>query len=426
MDIQDKLPKEFTDYTRGLMGEELFSHFVQSFDQDVPTSIRINRRKCSEPELSDFIGEGERVGWCDDGFYLPSRPAFTFDPRLHAGFYYVQEASSMFLFRVLRQLIDKPVAMLDMCAAPGGKSTTALAALPEGSSLVCNEPIRTRANILAENIQKWGVGNVMVTNNYPKDIAKSKMTFDVILCDVPCSGEGMFRKDEGAINEWSTQKVCQCASLQREIVAEAWKCLKDNGVLIYSTCTFNAHEDEENVEWICRELGAEPIEIETREDENIVGSLVSNIDLPVYRFIPGVARGEGLFMAVLRKGKEAISQGETVSSKKDSFKKKSDGRLHILYDGIPEGERKGKDIIPPHSLALSVDFDPKSYPVVEVDLDTAINYLRREAIVLPEGSPRGFVVIAYQGARLGFVKNIGNRANNLYPQEWRIKTTHVR
>lgn len=422
MDIQDKLPRDFADYTRGLMGEELYSKFINAFNQEVPTSIRINRRKCSETELVDLIGDGKRVGWCDDGYYLTRRPAFTFDPRLHAGWYYVQEASSMFLFRVLRQLVSEPIDMLDMCAAPGGKSTTALAALPEGSRLVCNEPIRTRANILAENIQKWGVGNAMVTNNYPKDIAKSKMAFDVILCDVPCSGEGMFRKDEGAIGEWSTQKVSQCASLQREIVAEAWKCLNDNGILIYSTCTFNAHEDEENVEWICRELGAEPIVIETREGENIMGSLVGDIDLPVYRFIPGVARGEGLFMAVVRK---TSVQGDGEMQKKDSSRKKVDSRLHVLFDGIPEGERKGKVIIPPQALALSVDFDPKSYPVVEVDLDTAINYLRREAIVLPEGSPLGFVVIAYQGARLGFAKNIGNRANNLYPQEWRIKSTHI-
>lgn len=443
MDIRDKLPKDFTDYTRGLMGEALFSRFVNAFSQDVPTSIRINRRKCSEAELADLVGDGERVGWCDDGYYLPTRPAFTFDPRLHAGWYYVQEASSMFLSRVLRQLVSEPVAMLDMCAAPGGKSTTAIAALPEGSRLVCNEPIRTRANILAENIQKWGVGNVMVTNNYPKDIARAKMMFDVILCDVPCSGEGMFRKDEAAIGEWSMQKVNQCASLQREIVAEAWKCLKDGGILVYSTCTFNAHEDEENVDWICRELGAEPIEIETREGENILGSLVEGIDLPVYRFIPGVARGEGLFMAVMRKGDNSHSQDEEFSGKprvegfssktkeeksagKKTFsKKKGDSRLNVIYDGIPEGERKGKDIIPPHALALSVDFDAKSYPIVEVDLHTAISYLRREAIVLPEDAPRGFVAIAHRGARLGFAKNIGNRANNLYPQEWRIRTSHV-
>lgn len=423
MDIKDKLPKDFTDYTRRLMGEELYERFLLSFDQDVPTSIRINRRKCSEAELVDLVGEGERVGWCDDGYYLPNRPAFTLDPRLHAGWYYVQEASSMFLFRVLRQLVSQPVNMLDMCAAPGGKSTTALAALPEGSRLMCNEPIRTRANILAENIQKWGVGNVMVTNNYHKDIARSQMMFDVILCDVPCSGEGMFRKDEGAIGEWSNSKVRQCASLQREIVAEAWKCLKDNGILVYSTCTFNVYEDEENVAWICRELGAEPIEIETRQGENILGSLVDNIDLPVYRFIPGVARGEGLFMAVVRK---KSFNGEENVPKGNSSRKKSSGGLHVIYDGIPEGERKGKDVIPPHALALSVGFDPKSYPVVDVDLDTAINYLRRESIVLPESCPRGFVVIAYQGARLGFAKNIGNRANNLYPQEWRIKTTHVK
>lgn len=405
------------------MGEERFARFLDAFGHDAPTSIRINRRKCSEEDLRDIIGdEGECVKWCDEGYYLPSRPAFTFDPRLHAGWYYVQEASSMFLYRVLRQLVSEPVAMLDMCAAPGGKSTTALAALPEGSSLVCNEPIRTRANILAENIQKWGWGNVTVTNNYPKDIARSGMKFDVVLCDVPCSGEGMFRKDEAAIGEWSVQNVKQCADLQREIVAEAWKCLNDNGILIYSTCTFNAHEDEENVAWICSELGATPIVISTNGDEGITGSLVEGIDLPVYRFIPGLTMGEGLFMAVMRKG-ESLSTEE--GSPRNS-RKKNDSRLRILYDGIPEGERKGKDIIPPHALALSVDFDSTKYPVVEVDYSTAINYLRREAIVLSPDAPRGYVVVAYQGARLGFAKNIGNRANNLYPQEWRIKSSHIK
>lgn len=423
-----QLPKEFVEYSRRLMGDELFSKFSESLSGEQPTSIRINRRKCSEQQLSDLIGNGEKVAWCSDGYYLPRRPAFTSDPRLHAGWYYVQEASSMFLHRVISQLVKHPVEMLDMCAAPGGKSTTALAALPDGSHLVCNEPIRTRANILAENIQKWGYTNVMVTNNYPEDIARSGMTFDVILCDVPCSGEGMFRKDEGAVVEWSTQKVKQCATLQREIVAEAWRCLKDGGLFVYSTCTFNAHEDEENVEWICSELGATPINIETHDDECIMGSLVESIKLPVYRFIPGVTRGEGLFMAVLRKGSlsSVHPQGEGVSHKKDSSKKKHDSHLHILYDGIPECVRKGKDTIPPHALALSVDFDAKKYPIVEVDYPTAISYLRREAIVLPAEAPRGYVVVEYNGARLGFAKNIGNRANNLYPQEWRIKSTYIK
>lgn len=406
------------------MGEDIFSRFMDAMDRDAPTSIRINRLKCTEDSLSDLLGEAhQRVTWCDDGYYLPIRPSFTFDPRFHAGWYYVQEASSMFLFRVLHQLVHEPINILDLCAAPGGKTTTALAAIPDGSRMVCNEPIRLRANILAENIQKWGRDGVVVTNNYPKDIARSKMMFDVILCDVPCSGEGMFRKDDRAIGEWSTQKVAQCAALQREIVAEAWKCLADDGILVYSTCTFNAHEDEENVEWVCRELGAEPIEIATYKEENILGSLVEAIHLPVYRFIPGVTNGEGLFMAVVRKkGSSAIARGEDSSHKKGKI---AHSGLRVLYDGIPECERKGKSLVPPHALALSANFDSTRYPVIEVDLDTAISYLRREAILLPPNSPRGYVVIAYQGARLGFAKNIGNRANNLYPQEWRIKSTHA-
>lgn len=447
------LPESFKNYTEQLMGTELFEKFVGGLQDAPPVSVRVNGSK------SNWVPEdGERVPWCDGGYYLSERPAFTFDPLLHAGHYYVQEASSMFVHHVLRQYIDRPVRMLDMCAAPGGKSTAALGALPEGSTLMSNEPVRQRAQILAENLQKWGNPNVIVTNNYPKDYARSGLLFDVILCDVPCSGEGMFRKDEGAVGEWSVQNVENCRNLQREIVAEAWKCLREDGLLIYSTCTFNAKENEENVAWICEEMGAEVLSVDVAPEWGINASLVKGFDKPVYRFIPGSTRGEGLFMAVLRptqtpQAERNISSKRTKSkslktcvdvsmylSEPDNFcihthdndliaitKAMANqydtavDRLRIVYAGIKMGTMKGKDFIPDQSLALSIALNRSEFATVELDYEQAIKYLQRDAVVLSGDTPRGFVLLTYKGAPLGFVKNIGNRTNNMYPQEWRIR-----
>ena len=392
--IED-LPESFVSYTRETMGEELFAAFVSGLGEEAPVSIRVNRAKWD----GDVV-HGERVPWSADGYYLPDRPNFTFDPLLHAGCYYVQEASSMFVERVLGQYVTEPVEMLDMCAAPGGKSLAAIATLPEGSWLMSNEPIRQRASVLAENVSKWGSERMVVVNNYPEQISKSKLKFDVILCDVPCSGEGMFRKDAQAISEWSVQNVEKCRQLQREIVAEAWKCLRPGGLLIYSTCTFNTRENEENVRWITDEYGAEILPVDIREEWNVVGSLLAEFDGPVYRFIPGVTRGEGIFMAVMRK------DGEWKAQKKPSLDKLPP-MLHRMELTRLSGE--GKD----------------TAPRVEIDYDTAIAYLRREAIRLPDDSPRGIITLTYRGVDIGQAKNIGNRANNLYPKEWRIKSTHV-
>lgn len=392
--IED-LPESFVSYTRETMGEELFAAFVSGLGEEAPVSIRVNRAKWD----GDVV-HGERVPWSADGYYLPDRPNFTFDPLLHAGCYYVQEASSMFVERVLGQYVTEPVEMLDMCAAPGGKSLAAIATLPEGSWLMSNEPIRQRASVLAENVSKWGSERMVVVNNYPEQISKSKLKFDVILCDVPCSGEGMFRKDAQAISEWSVQNVEKCRQLQREIVAEAWKCLRPGGLLIYSTCTFNTRENEENVRWIMDEYGAEILPVDIREEWNVVGSLLAEFDGPVYRFIPGVTRGEGIFMAVMRK------DGEWKAQKKPSLDKLPP-MLHRMELTRLSGE--GKD----------------TAPRVEIDYDTAIAYLRREAIRLPDDSPRGIITLTYRGVDIGQAKNIGNRANNLYPKEWRIKSTHV-
>ena len=417
-----QLPKEFEETTKALMGEELYDTLLRGLGSEPPVSIHLNPFKPSADLFKGYSDEGKGicmkpVPWAKDGYFLSERPSFTLDPLFHAGAYYVQEASSMFVDFIIRQLVTSPVTMLDLCAAPGGKTICARTALPEGSILYSNEPNRTRANILAENVIKFGHHDIVVTNNYAKDYRKAGISFDVILTDVPCSGEGMFRKDPNAINEWSTDNVEACWRLQRSIVEDIWPCLKPDGILIYSTCTFNVKEDEDNVQWIVDNLGAELITIKNIDEKwNITGALKGS--LPVYRFIPGRTTGEGLFIAVLRKN------GDTAQTAQR--KRKPEQILHILSHGINRPTIKGKKTIPDISLALSADQEANNYPNVEVDYNTAINYLRREAIVLPSETPRGIVTIKYKGLGLGFANNLGNRANNLYPQEWRIKTTHVK
>ena len=403
-----QLPADFVAETRRIMGEERYNRFVGAFDNEAPVSIRVNPSKVS-------LANGERVPWCAEGYYLNDRPQFTFDPLLHAGCYYVQEASSMFVTHILRTVdssspnyqlstIHYQLA-LDLCAAPGGKSTALRSVLPPDCVLISNEPMGNRAQILLENVTKWGAPNHIVTNNYPRDFRKAKLKFDFILCDVPCSGEGMFRKDPNAISEWSAQNVEKCWQLQREIVADAWECLNPGGLLIYSTCTYNTKENEENIRWILDTYDAQVLDIPVDSSWNITGSLLDGFHEPVYRFIPGITRGEGLFVCALRKRVDSLQF--TVDSKK-----KQNYQLSTIICQL----KKLK--------VLEAEFE-KSDVCVDVDFAEALKYLRGEALVLPPDTPRGIVTITYQGQPLGPVKNIGNRANNLYPKAWRIKSTHL-
>ena len=411
-----QLPEDFIRETKQLMGAERFSRYMEAFDEEAPVSIRLNPQTLGDgSSLFDNNSASmsqtkknrpqmfEQVPWCKEGYYLEGRPQFTFDPLFHAGCYYVQEAASMFITHVLRQFVHETVEGLDMCAAPGGKSTAMLSVLPEGSTLVSNEPIPTRAQILLENITKWGAKNCIVTNNYPRDFKKAKAKFDLILCDVPCSGEGMFRKDSATIGEWSLQNVEKCWRLQREIVADAWECLNPGGILIYSTCTFNIKENEENVRWIIDTYEAEPIDIPTEPSWGITGSLLEGFDAPVYRFIPGITRSEGLFVCVLRKSGEW-----KVESGKRILKNKLSSPLKEL-----SAAEQFSFLFPPSSFHIDLSYAE------------ALKYLRGEALVLPPDTPRGLITVTYKGVSLGPVKNIGNRANNLYPKPWRIKTTHL-
>lgn len=459
------------------MGADEAQHLCDAIGQEAAVSIRVNSSKASGAKPAGSVDAVRPVPWCLSGYYLGQRPAFTFDPLLHAGCYYVQEASSMFVEQALRVVCAHTpgaLTMLDLCAAPGGKSTHARDFLPAGSLLVANEVNRQRSQILAENLTKWGHADVVVTNNNPSDFSHLTHWFDVVLVDAPCSGEGMFRKDEGAIAEWSMENVEICWQRQRRILADIWPCIKPGGYLIYSTCTYNSLEDEENVRWMQREWGAEVVEIPTDEAWNIQGNLLAGETFPVYRFMPHRTQGEGIFMTLLRKPVEADGDAGRYMpkvGKADKKKAKVDkevvskemlavakgwvthadryewsaegGRivafpsdyvteckvmkacLRVLQAGIEVGELKGRDVVPAHALAMSTSCNSSAFAQAELTYGQAIAYLRKEAIVLGPEVPRGWVLVAYRRHALGFVKNIGNRANNLYPQEWRIRSGYV-
>ena len=439
----------FVERTRVLFGEERYGRFAQALEKEPVVSIRVNERKMmADPSLSV-------VPWAGSGCYLESRPVFTADPLFHAGCYYVQEASSMFVEQVVRQHVDGSVRALDLCAAPGGKSTHLLSLLPQGSMLVSNEPMPLRAQVLAENVTKWGNASSVVTKNEPADFAPFRNFFDFVLVDAPCSGEGMFRKDSFAVEQWSVSNVESCAKRQRDIVADIWESLRPGGLMVYSTCTFNREENEDCVEWIANELGAEILEVKVPDDWNITGSLTTE-DLPVYRFIPGYTSGEGLFMAVLRKdGFAAVAQprlprfqqapakikGEVakwiVGPERFDFVMQGDTvvampkehtaamlalqqKLRVLHAALPLAEVKNNKLLPLHALAMSTELNVSAFNTVELEREKALAYLHREALLFAD-APIGHLLLTYKGTPVGFVKNIGNRANNLYPAEWRIR-----
>ena len=417
------LPAEFQASTRQLMGEPLYEQLVAGLQDEPTVSIHLNPFKTKGLRIDDDVTDG-KVAWCDGGFYLNCRPHFTFDPFMHAGLYYVQEASSMFLYHVVSQLTtDKePLTVLDLCAAPGGKSMIVRSALPEGSIVFSNEPLRQRANVLNENLLKFGHPDVFVTNNYPKDYARAQATFDIVVADVPCSGEGMFRKDEKAAAEWSTEKVAQCAKLQREIITDIWQCLKPGGYLIYSTCTFNRHENEDNINWIAENLGAMIVDIPVETGWNTTNALVPLYQkASVVRFIPGKSRGEGLFVALLRKS----GKWTHTITKREDLKAIASKRLNLMSAGVLPATVKGKQMVPSHSEALSICLDRNKYPVAAVSYQQAISYLRKESLTLPPETPKGHILLTYNDVPIGFVKNIGQRANNLYPAEWKIKSSYI-
>ena len=421
------MDKAFIGQLTGMLGSCEAQKLIESLGDAPAVSIRVNKAK------SRHQPTGGSVPWCGNGFYLDKRPQFTFDPLLHAGAYYVQDASSMFITHVLKQIAgDKAVTYLDLCAAPGGKTTAALDALTDDSLIVSNEIDSQRAQILRENAMKWGRANCVVTNDTPRRLGRLRGFFDIVATDMPCSGEGMFRKDEEAVRQWSPSLVAQCAARQREIIADIWDALRPGGYLIYSTCTFNRQENEEIIDHIIEEYGAETVEIAVDPGWNISPGIGTAAHC--YRFMQHRTRGEGLFIAVLRKPGQY--QGCAVKAKKGKIQPVTavdeDGMAQkmeairqnavTLLCGIPVSTIKGKDLIPQHALAISTIFNRKEFPEIETDYNTAIAYLRGEAITPDADAPRGYCLVTYRGYPLGWIKNLGNRANNCYPKEWRIRS----
>lgn len=442
------LPDSFISLIRTQLGSETEA-FLKALEEEPQVSIRTNTKTAIDTcALTP-------VPWHPHGYYLNNRPSFTLDPLFHAGCYYVQEASSMFLYQVLQQYVKKDSVILDLCAAPGGKSTLISEYIGEEGLLVSNEVVRQRAFVLSENIQKWGNGNTVVTYNQPKDIAERlPCSFDCVLVDAPCSGEGMFRKDPQSIEEWSEQNVKMCAERQRDILRCAWKTLRCGGVLVYSTCTYNACEDEENAQWIIRELGAELLPVAYEKAWGIKETTGCH-------FYPHRTRGEGFYIVAFRKNSSETAKSPFVGKKDKERKPKEptafrkqaaewliaperwsiveddrflqayplryEQQVQILHKllicisaGFGVGEVRGRNLFPQHSLAMAKHFQKDALPSADLSLQQALSYLRCESLSIPD-IPTGAVCMTYHGVPLGFVKNIGSHCNNLYPKEWRIR-----
>lgn len=413
-------PDEFRQQMENLLGDEA-GEFFAAMQRPPEISIKMNVRKSRNAADAGY-GDLERVGWCANGYYLPERPRFTLNPLLHAGVFYVQDASSMIYETLAEKIVPmaldtgSPLRVLDMCAAPGGKATSLINALPDGSLVVANEFVASRAAVLRENLIKWGYPDIVVTNSPTSAFASLPESFDIVAVDAPCSGEGMMRKEEVALTQWNKGLIRQCASLQRAILTDAFRTLKPGGFLIYSTCTFNREENEDNVRFMVEELGLTPFDPELPEEFGIAKGF--DTPYPVLRFMPHVTRGEGLFAAVLRK------EGDFAPAPRirpEIFMRRLEAATKPICIGIPATVAKGKEEVPASESVLSTAFKSDSRPAADVDEPTALAYLRHEAITLPANTPRGFVVVRYKGHPLGLVKNIGSRANNLYPKAWRIR-----
>lgn len=418
------LPGGFISEMEKTLGPEQGRLLCEALLQPPAVGVRLNSRK----PVEDLFEDARRVAWCPEGRYLESRPVFTLDPLLHAGAYYVQDPSSMIhaavVKRLLNEMPERRVSLLDLCAAPGGKTTAMIDALPDGSTVVANEYVSKRAAILRENLAKWGYPAI-VTNFPTSRYAAQGEMFDIVAVDAPCSGEGMMRKDADAISQWSPDLIQKCAALQREILTDAVASMRPGGFLIYSTCTFNRVENEENAAFIRDSLGLIPFDPEFPEEWGIPRGI--DTDLPVYRFMPHVTEGEGLFLSVFRKSDDVSTDGVNYPSQAQIRNSSQAKARSTLTCGSASRVRRndikvGKKEVSALEIedVLSVDYDKDSFPFVELDLEQALAYLRREAIVLPPETPKGIVTLAYKGLPLGQAKNIGSRANNLYPKNWRI------
>ena len=456
-----KLPQEFLESLEGVAGFDKEAFIAVHEEAKAPTSIRINPAKWSVKELpgqdshSPLSIYHSSVPWCANGWYLSQRPSFTFDPLFHAGCYYVQEASSMFLEQPFKQVVDlsQPLKVLDLCAAPGGKSTHIQSLLSADSLLVSNEVIKTRSIVLTDNIIRWGCRNVMVTNNDPRAFQKIPGYFDVMVVDAPCSGSGLFRKDEEAVQEWSLNNVELCSQRQQRILADALPALKEDGILVYSTCSYSEAEDEAIMDWLVQEMELENIPLSIDGMNGIVVSTSSVTAATGYRFYPDKLKGEGLFLACFRKrsssetlrlkpakteavtAKERKIIGEWINAEELEFVRYRDAiialpptllpeflllqpHLNIQYAGTRVGEVLKEKLVPHHALAQSLILDA-SVPATELSYDEAIRYLQRQDLSI-EPAITGWQVVRHQNHNLGWINALKNRINNYYPKEIRI------
>jgi NOL1/NOP2/sun family putative RNA methylase len=460
-----KVPPSLIDSLIGTAGfdQAAFEKVHQSGEQN--TSIRFNQQKPVDKSTIFPVQNNNEavvispVPWNACGCYLSVRPSFTADPLFHGGAYYVQEASSMFLEEALKQSIDlsKSIRVLDLCAAPGGKSTLLQSVIDDKSILVSNEVIKSRVTVLSENIAKWGAANVIVTNNDPKDFQRLPDYFDLIVVDAPCSGSGLFRKDPKAISEWSEQNVDLCSQRQQRILADILPSLKAGGTLIYSTCSYSPAEDEEICDWLIKHHPLSSIQFELKKEWNIIATSAPDSNAYGYRFYPNKLKGEGFFIAAFRKENPVGTDSRNLTAKVKSerltskeievvkpwlrngddffYLKQQDeviamplhmendlaiiqSALYIKKAGVKLGVIIRNELIPAHELALSNSISPL-ITAVELDKSTALQYLRKQEISIPL-TYKGWVLITYLQIRLGWVKVLPNRINNYYPKEWRI------
>lgn len=437
---------------RETLGEDAEKLFA-ALDTEPAVSIRLN--PCKPAECFD----GEAVGWCKWGKYLTERPQFTLDPLLHGGAYYVQEASSQFVAHLLKNYDMEGKRVLDMCAAPGGKTTVYSTLVGREGLVVANDISHSRAMALADNVQRWGMGNVVVTCNEPAHIGAFTHWFDVVAVDAPCSGEGMFRKMDEARSEWTPSSPDVCAERQREILAEAWRVLRPGGTLIYSTCTFNPTEDEGIVEWLMSEYGEEVESADRVVTEDSWGVVRSEIGaFQCFHFYPHKARGEGFFAAVACKSEGPVRRSMPKARRKlfapcakadvkelsrwvDDASKHTfmmvgediyaynsavaesvvtlSENLSVVYSGVSMGRIFKQKLKPEHPLALYIGLNRDVVPIVDVSLEDALDYLRRNDIAASQFE-EGINVVGYKGTPIGFVKRIGARCNNMYPKDLRI------
>lgn len=412
---------------------------------DPPVSIRINPRKWRYGPLAD------PVPWCENGRYLAQRPAFTFDPLLHAGAYYVQEAASMLVEQAVRAsgLIGERIIALDLCAAPGGKSTHLRDLLHPDALLVCNEVNGERRSVLKENLWKWGAANVMITGTAPERFGRLTDLFDLVMVDAPCSGEGMVRKDPHALQQWSPSLVEQCATVQRDVLKHAWNCLRPGGFLIYSTCTWELGENEARLREVVDEGGI-VIPIPAGGAHGALAT--DHLGIDALRCYPHRLRGEGFVLALVRKAGTreavnaqpvatprdlvtelgwlratrnwmAIEQGDELYAIDGSWARTVDAlqrSITVVSPGIPLAERKAGNWRPHAALALAQDLDMERQPTVDLDLDRAIELLRGQSIGAKDAS--GIALATYRGIPLSWLQGAGNRWNNRWPSHWRIRS----